>query len=345
MKTSYIFKTLLLGFALTTVTSCYDDVEKADYDKPTAKADVLPTVKISELDLYGTAAKATINVDIPEGAKVLEEGVVIDTIEDAPVASPSSSYFACDEVASGEQSAAITGMEAGKTYYVRAFARVEGQIVYGSNPTAIVATDDYEEALDENVDFGAEENAAKFTSVKTDESVQQFDLNSLEGLFGAPIYGYCNLFLHHESFFVNNSAKLASTLDESVLTYEADFTGKIFPAITVQALNMCSMLGEDYADLAGNFDIYISKEPINSVADLAKAELLQSCTFPTDANAEDFQLKVFSANIPLAYSGKCYISFYNKSWTNSALTKGNMGVTLVDMMLTSLHESEGDDAE
>lgn len=341
MKTSYIFKTLLLGFALTTVTSCYDDVEKADYDKPIVKADVLPTVNLSEVNQYGTAAKAVVNIDIPEGAKVLEEGVVIDTIADAPVASTSSSYFACAEVASGEQTVAVTGMEAGKTYYVRAFARVEGQMVY-SVAQPIVADDNYEEAIDEDVDLGAEENAAKFTSLKTEESVQQFDLNSLELLFGAPIYGYCNSILNHEALFVGNSAKIASSLDEGVLTYEADFTGKNFPALTVNALNMCSLLGEDFADLSGNFDIYISKEPIESVADLAKAEKLKSCSFPTDASAKDFQMKDFTVSIPLAYDGKCYISFYNKSWTNSALTKGNMGVTFVGLVLTSLHEKAAD---
>lgn len=75
---------------------------------------------------------------------------------------------------------------------------------------------------------------------------------------------------------------------------------------------------------------------------LPTLQKLKSCSFPTDASAKDFQMKDFTVSIPLAYDGKCYISFYNKSWTNSALTKGNMGVTFVGLVLTSLHEKAAD---
>lgn len=327
MKTSYILKTMLFSLALTGLTACYDDVEKADYDKPAAKVDVLPTITTDNVEVDGPVANVTLSLEIPDGVEVLQVGAVIDTIENASVASPSSKYTDC-EVKGGTQSLAITGLQDSVTYYVRTFARVNGAMVYGEGKKIMPS---YETSVDHEVDFVNE----NIVSIKGDQSVQEFDVNPLSVL-DLRSYGYVNTFLDHNALFMQGSASIASYDDENAMSYETDLTGKNMPQVTIQAFNMCAVFGENYAALAGDFDVYISKDPISSIADLANAEKLGECTFPTNPNDANFEIKKFTLPIPSTYDGKCYITIYNEAWTED-LTQGNMGVAILSLSLESVH--------
>mgnify|MGYP001532107576 FL=1 len=152
MKTSYIIKSLFLGLTLTGMAACSGDVDKADYDKAIVTPAVLPTVTTGDVVVSGVAAKATIDLQIPEGVEVSREGFILSTDPAAPLADASNKFYDFSKVKSGEQIAAITGLTAGTTYYIKAYAYVEGAMTYGETKT-IVATDDYERTTAIDIDF------------------------------------------------------------------------------------------------------------------------------------------------------------------------------------------------
>ena len=117
MKTSYIIKSLFLGLTLTGLAACSGDVEKSDYDKAIVTPTALPTVTTGDVVVSGVAAKATIDLQIPEGVEVTREGFILSTDPAAPLADASNKFIDFSKVKSGQQTAAITGLTAGTTYY------------------------------------------------------------------------------------------------------------------------------------------------------------------------------------------------------------------------------------
>lgn len=332
---SYIFKTLLFGLALTGTVACSDDLNKADYDKPAAKADILPTVTTGDVVVSGVAAKATIDLQIPEGANVLKEGIIYTNVEDASLADPRVHFVDFSKVKEGKQIAALTGLSAGETYYVKAYAYVEGQMVYGETKT-IKATDDYDYATDIYIDFTDPSLLTPFTSAAWGQSRQKFELVSLANIFGAGA-AYVNTVFEHEMMFGQGQAAFASNADEGVLTYELDLKDKNFARVNITAFNLCALFGADgYPTCPGNFDVYASEAPITSAEDLANADKIGSCTFSTDPTESTFQLNQINCSIPASYSDKVYVSIYNKSI--KATNNGNMGVAIMEFSVESLHQ-------
>lgn len=339
MKTSYIIKSLFLGLTLTGMAACSGDVDKADYDKAIVTPAVLPTVTTGDVVVSGVAAKATIDLQIPEGVEVSREGFILSTDPAAPLADASNKFYDFNKVKSGEQIAAITGLTAGTTYYIKAYAYVEGAMTYGETKT-IVATDDYERTTTIDIDF-TDANAlaaAPFSAVKLGESRQDFEIEPLDELGFRGYYGFVNTVLHHTGLFQQGQAAFGSNMDEGLLTYELNLTNVNFPEITIQGFNIAAIFGNNYPTNAGNFDVYASAAPITTAEELAEAEKIGSCKFSTDPTDQTFELNQVTCTVPASYTGKVYITIYNKSVRTATLVNGNLGVAIVGFTVTSLQK-------
>ena len=343
MKTSYIIKSLFLGLTLTGLAACSGDVEKSDYDKAIVTPTALPTVTTGDVVVSGVAAKATIDLQIPEGVEVTREGFILSTDPAAPLADASNKFIDFSKVKSGQQTAAITGLTAGTTYYVKAYAYVEGAVTYGETKT-ITATDDYERATAIDLDFTDADalETAPFSAVKLGESRQDFELEPLTVLGFRGYYGFVNTVLHHVGLFQQGQAAFGSNMDEGLLTYELNLTGLNFPEVTIQGFNLAALFGENYPTNAGNFDVYASAAPITTAEELAEAEKLGSCKFSTDPTDETFELNQVTCTIPASYTDKVYITIYNKSVRTATLENGNLGVAIVGFTVTSLQRKSAE---
>ena len=328
---SYIFKTLLFGLALTGTVACSDDLNKADYDKPLVKADKIPTVTTGEIVVSGTASRATANYQYEDGTVVLKEGMIVSTSKDAPLADASNKFFDFSTVAQGDQVVALTNLEAGTTYYVKAYAYVEGQMVYGETKT-ITATDDYERQDVLDVDFENDENLSVgiFGDTKTGFKLEP------AAIFGLSGYNlYTNTSFSHD-FFTTYQASFASAEEISVLNYELDLSDKNFAQVTVYGLNLCALFDDGYPTCSGNFDVLVSPVPITTPEALEAAEKIGTCQFPTDPTDSKFVENKVTCDIPITYTDKCYIGIYNRSV--AATSKGNMGVMVAGIVVSSLEK-------
>lgn len=334
MFRSNITKTLLLGLMLTAFAACSDDDEKADYDK-TTPVPTLPTVTTDAVEAYGTAAKATMTLTMTEGATVETQGFVVSTSTDATLSDESNTIVYVTGVVSGQpKTVAINNLEAGTTYYVKAFAYAPGGITYGETKE-ITATDDYERQTDYSADFSDMTAAAAddFTTVKLGETVYPFTPVSL-AIIGFNAWGFSSS-VFSPDLFETGSASLASYDEENILSYKADLTEKGFTQVWVQGLSMASLFGSTYAAYPGDFEVYVSEEPITTAEELATATKIGSVKFSTDPSADTFMLNDDTFDVPIEFDGVCYISIYNHSVYAAS---GNFGVIIAGFDLTSLHK-------
>lgn len=334
MFRSNITKTLFFGLMITAFAACSDDDEKADYDK-TLPTPTLPTVNTDAVEAFGTAAKATMTMTMTEGATVENQGFVVSTSTDASLSDESTTIVYVTGLVSGQpKTVAINDLEPGTTYYVKAFAYAPGGITYGETKE-ITATDDYERQTDYSADFSDMTAAAveDFTTVKLGETVYPFTPVSL-ALLGWDAWGFSSS-IFSPDLFETGSASLASYEEENILSYKADFTGKGFSQVWVQGISIASLFGDTYATYPGDFEVYISEEPITTAEELAAATQLGTVKFSTDPTADTYMLNDGTFDIPIEYDGVCYISIYNHS---VYATNGNFGVIIAGFDLTSLHK-------
>jgi hypothetical protein len=329
MKKSYIITALLMGLTATATLSCSNDYEKADYDKVLGNV-TLPTVTTDDVQVYGVAAKATLTVTAPEGVEVEEAGFVVSTTPDAALADAGNQIIKVSDLEDGvAKTTSFSGLTAGQTYYVKAFAYVEGGIAYGETKT-VTASNDYAYAPFYSTDFtdmtAADADAFTTFSVGTGDEFTPVSL----AIVGMRQWAFSSSVLS-PNLFSTGSASLSSTDIQNVLTYKADLTGKGFPTVTVGAINTACLFGDSYASQPGDFSILISKTPIESTADLATATVLKEVKFSTDPDAADFEEVSATADIPIDYDGECYISIYNHS-----VWGGNLGVLITEFTLSSL---------
>lgn len=335
MKRSYIFKALLFGLALGTTASCSEDLEKADYDKVQAKA-TLPTVTTNEVKNYGTALVATYTVTPAEGTTLLSQGVIVSTEKDAAIADASNTLIKANDFTTGQPvSASLTGLTAGKTYYVRAYAAVEGGIAYGETKE-ITANNDFEYVPFDGIDFTdmTAADAARFTFTKLGSTVNPFTpvaiSNKTWGLISS---------VFSPDLFQTNQGNLVSTDEENLATFEVDLSGKGLPAVTIEGLSLASLFGKDdfIKNYPGNFDVLFSTSPVTSKDELAKATLLGTCKFSTDPKDKEkkYMYNEITAILPTGTT-KGYITIHNHS-TYSA-DGGNLGVVITAITLSSLEK-------
>lgn len=331
---SYIFKTLLFGLALTGTVACSDDLNKADYDKPLVKADKIPTVTTGEIVVSGTAARAAANYQYEDGTIILKAGMIVSTSADASLADASTKFFDFSSVDRGDQVVALTNLVAGTTYYVKAYAYVEGQMVYGETKT-IKATDDFERKNVVDVDFENEQDLALLSVGNFANTVTGFKLEPAT-FFGLRGYNlFTNTSFDHD-FLTTGQAAFASREEESVLNYELNLSDKNFAQVTVTGLNLCALFEDGYPTCPGNFDVLVSPVPITTPEALEAAEKIGSCQFPTDPTDANFVQKSVTCDIPITYTDKCYIGIYNRSV--AATSKGNMGVMVAGIVVSSLEK-------
>lgn len=338
MKKTNILKTLLLGFTLAAFTGCGEDLDKADYDRQET-AGAMPTVVTGSVESYGIAAKASLTVNIPEGAEVKEAGFVVSTSAEMSLTDAGTQLVKADAVNSGEETpVALLDLVPGTTYYVKAYAYAKGGIVYGDTKT-ITASDNYERGYDFMVDFADPDFAdgQYFTGSKLDGSVVGFSLISLQNLFGVPQYAYVSS-PFHPGKLQNGSASLVSAEENNLLSMKADLTGKPFPAVTIDAFNLAALFGDSFADCPGDIDVYISEQPVTNAEELAAATLLGTCAFSDDTTSPDFEEKVVTYNLPLTYDGECYITIHSHCGHPNYYDGNNLGVLIIGMGLSSLHQ-------
>lgn len=336
MKRSYIFKALLFGLALGTTASCSEDLEKADYDKVQAKA-TLPTVTTGDVEVYGTAAAASFTVTPAEGTTLITQGVIVSTKKDAAIADSSNTIVKVSDITAGKPAmASITGLTAGKTYYVKAFAAVDGGIAYGDTKE-IKATDDYGYVDYDGIDFTdmTAGDASKFTFTKLGSTVNPFTPVSLAAL-GLRQWGLTSS-VFSPDLFQTGQASLASQDENNLASFAVDFTGKNFPAVTVEGLNLAAVFNStDYIEnYPGDFDVLFSTTPITSEDDLAKASVVGTCHFDKDAQSQKSQFNDVTIYIPQGTT-KGYITIHNHSTYTSK--GGNMGVVITAITLSSLEK-------
>lgn len=337
MKRSYIFKALLFGLALVTTASCSENLDKADYDQVQAKA-TLPAVTTGDIEMFGTAAAASFTVTPAEGTTLITQGVIVSTKKDAAIADSTNTIIKVSDITAGQPAtASITGLTAGTTYYVKAFAAVEGGIAYGDTKE-ITATDDYAYVDYDGIDFTdmTAADAAKFTFTKLGSTVNPFTPVSLAALGMRGQWGLTSSVFSPE-LFQTGQASLASQDENNLASLAVDFTGKNFPAVTVEGFNLASAFGSaDYIEnYPGDFDVLFSTTPITSEDDLAKASVVGTCKFDTNAQSQKAQFNDVTIYIPQGTTNG-YITIHNHS-TYSA-DGGNMGVVITAITLSSLEK-------
>ncbi len=339
MKIANIYMAFALGLSLTALTGCGEDLEKSDYDRPQVQVG-LPAVTTGDVEVFGTAATATFAMTVPEGVTVQEQGFVLGTDPELPLASESTTLVRVSNVTPGEQAQAnLTGLIADTTYYVKAYAYVEGGIAYGETKSFDTnRSDEYERQTDFAVDFtdATMADAARFTAVRLGATVNAFQPVSL-AILGADMWGFAASVLD-PVLYETGRVSIASPDENNLLTYKADFTGKNFPAVSIEAQNVASFFGDSYAQLAGDFDVLISEAPITNEEELAAATVLGTCKFATDPTVPTFGSNTVSFDIPAAFSGVCYITIHSHSTYDSSTGTGNFGIVVTGFRTTSLHQ-------
>lgn len=334
MKKAYIFKTMLLGLSLGMLSSCGEDLNKADYDYnlPTP---ALPTVTTGNVEVFGTAIKAGFTITNPEGLQVDNQGLLVGTTPDLALADSTTQVVQISNATSGQEAVtAVTGLTEGTTYYIKAFAYAQGGVTYGETKS-FEAAGGYERVVDYATDF-SDMNGTDiddFTTVKLGNTVNPFTPVSLQNL-DLPQWGFSSS-IFDPSLFSTMNGVIGSYDENNLLSFKADLTGKGFSSVSVEGLNIGTLFGTDYAGVPGNFDVYVSTEPITSEAELATATKLGTCAFATDPTAATYQFCTITADIPIEFDGECYITIHNHSiYAND----GNFGVVITDFRLSSLHQ-------
>lgn len=338
MKTNHLFLSATLLIAACGLSSCGEDLEKADYDRVPA-ATTAPTVITEDVEIYGNVVKATFNMTVPEGTTVVGQGFVVGTDPDLPLTGDNTTLHKIAQVTPGTPATiAIQGLQTGTTYYVRAYATTPSGIAYGETKS-VVATDDYEYATDAAVDFtdmtGAD--AALFTTVKLGETLNPFTPVSM-GIVGMAQWGFSSSCLSPD-LFSTAKASIVSPEEDNLLTYKANLTGLAFPRVVVEGVNLAALFGDSYATYPGDFDVLVSREPITNAEELAAATVIGSCKFPTDSEASNYELDIVTGAIPLEYDGECYITIHNHSVFGEE--SGNLGVVITAFGIESLHQKAG----
>ncbi len=342
MKKFNIFKTLLLGFTLTAFASCGEDMVKAEYDHP-LQPGALPQVTTDAVEAYGTALKATITMTALD-ATVEEAGIIVSTDPEMSLTSEGTTVQKVSGVVSGEPiTTAVSGLTPDMTYYVKAYAYVgNGGIVFGEVKS--VETDNsYVRSTFYACDFTdfTLADVANFSTLSLPNPDEvpgtpvAFTPVNLEGVLGSPIWGFSSS-VFHPDLFTTFSGQLTTYLANNLLSYAADFTGKGFPEVTVSGLNIGALFGEA---VAGDFNVLISKEPIETAEDLAAATVIGKGVFSTDPTAPTYTFTDVTCSVPIEYDGECYITIHNQSAYSLEGYTDNFGVVIMDFSISSLAPS------
>lgn len=334
-----IFTIMPALLAAATLSSCHEDLNMADYERPSLEG-AAPSVKKSEVKPFGVAAEVTVTAEVPEGTTFQEAGAIYglkENLELADTAVARATQTAAD--AAGDYKVAINGLRPDTTYYVRPYVFTSAGIAYGE--TVAVKTDNsyaqqpfYSEDFTQDMSQNAAFSAAQLSN---DGTALPFTNCSMAAV-GLRMYGWASSIMDVNKLFGQGKGSIVSKSVDNVLNYAIDLTGRSFVSVDITALNIGVLFGPDYLGVPGNFDVYVSTTPVQKAEDLDNAVQLGTFTFPTAEDAQGTDINTHSFEIPLQFSGKTYIVIRNKSYDDGE--NGNYGTAILGLDFSSLEKSK-----
>ena len=339
MKKINILKSVLLGCALMFTASCGNDYELDDFRQPAA-APTQTTVTTSTVEAYGVLAKAGLIVNVAEGSQVEEAGFLFGTNPELPLTDESTQRVQVSGYTSGEEKAiALNDLEPGTTYYVKAYAFADGNMVCG-DVKSITANNNFSREVYQTLDITSDQLGFIDFPNSGNDMMHVLDI--------APLFGMSQPCPVQKLSIINDEfTGINDPFAEGAMVIPVDFTGVAFPAITVAADNMGAIFGSPAN--SGNYSVFISKDPINTVEDLAAATKIATYNFPQAGGEYQYSEKSF--DVPFEFDGPCYIAIYSYSLYESKYAQylsslagsnrvANYGVLIEAVALSQLEEVE-----
>lgn len=339
MKKINILKSVLLGCALMFTASCGNDYELDDFRMPAA-APTQTTVTTATVEAYGVLAKAGLIVNVAEGSHVEEAGFLFGTNPELPLTDESTQRVQVSGYTSGEEKAiALNDLEPGTTYYVKAYAFADGNLVCG-DVKSITASNNFSREIYQTLDITSDQLGFIDFPNSGNDKMHVLDI--------APLFGMPQPCPVQKLSIINDEfTGINDPFAEGAMVIPVDFTGVAFPAITVAADNMGAIFGSPAA--SGNYSVFISKDPINTVEDLAAATKIATYNFPQAGGEYQYSEKSF--DVPFEFDGPCYIAIYSYSLYESKYAQylsslagskrvANYGVLIEAVALSQLEEVE-----
>lgn len=339
MKKINILKSVLLGCALMFTASCGNDYELDDFRMPAA-APTQTTVTTATVEAYGVMAKAGLIVNVAEGSQVEEAGFLFGTNPELPLTDESTQRVQVSGYTSGEEKAiALNDLEPGTTYYVKAYAFADGNLVCG-DVKSITASNNFSREIYQTLDITSDQLGFIDFPNSGNDKMHVLDI--------APLFGMPQPCPVQKLSIINDEfTGIKDPVAEGAMVIPVDFTGVAFPAITVAADNMGAIFGSPAA--SGNYSVFISKDPINTVEDLAAATKIATYNFPQAGGEYQYSEKSF--DVPFEFDGPCYIAIYSYSLYASNYAQylstlagskpvANYGVLIEAVALSQLEEVE-----
>lgn len=339
MKKINILKSVLLGCALMFTASCGNDYELDDFRMPAA-APTQTTVTTATVEAYGVLAKAGLIVNVAEGSQVEEAGFLFGTNPELPLTDESTQRVQVSGYTSGEEKAiALNDLEPGTTYYVKAYAFADGNLVCG-DVKSITASNNFSREIYQTLDITSDQLGFIDFPNSGNDKMHVLDI--------APLFGMPQPCPVQKLSIINDEfTGIKDPVAEGAMVIPVDFTGVAFPAITVAADNMGAIFGSPAA--SGNYSVFISKDPINTVEDLAAATKIATYNFPQAGGEYQYSEKSF--DVPFEFDGPCYIAIYSYSLYASNYAQylstlagskpvANYGVLIEAVALSQLEEVE-----
>ena len=339
MKKINILKSVLLGCALMFTASCGNDYELDDFRMPAA-APTQTTVTTATVEAYGVMAKAGLIVNVAEGSQVEEAGFLFGTNPELPLTDESTQRVQVSGYTSGEEKAiALNDLEPGTTYYVKAYAFADGNLVCG-DVKSITASNNFSREIYQTLDITSDQLGFIDFPNSGNDKMHVLDI--------APLFGMPQPCPVQKLSIINDEfTGIKDPVAEGAMVIPVDFTGVAFPAITVAADNMGAIFGSPAN--SGNYSVFISKDPINTVEDLAAATKIATYNFPQAGGEYQYSEKSF--DVPFEFDGPCYIAIYSYSLVESKYAQylsslagskrvANYGVLIEAVALSQLEEVE-----
>lgn len=340
MKTQ--LSALFAGLCLTVgLVACDDELVKSDYDR-LPSGQLLPEVVTGGVTMnFGTSAILQLTATAQEGMPIKDCGILVSTDTLPSLTAATTLRCKAAELSDeGQASIDATGLSDSTTYYYRAYAYTDNGIAYGETRSFYTNSSGIERLPDYILD----------TADRTMAAADDFQTPQLEGSEGDPftpcnlailgqrsLWGWVSTTFDVNLLFNQGNGYLAGDVD-NLLVLTADLSGRYFPQLQLTAFNLASAFGPDYADLAGNFEVYVQPASDEEAADLSAATLIGTGEFPTDPNDPEQGFKSFTFEIPSSFNGLTHIIVRNQSWMGD--TDGNLGLVIVDYQLSSLYRTE-----
>lgn len=314
-----LFNTIMSGFVLLGLAACSEDLEKADYDRPTFSGQGLPEVSAgSVLNNWGDVVSFSFSVTSGT-APVSQTGVFVNTSELLEVADPANIIGKADMAEGSEVTSEAYGLEMGKTYFLHPYAFTPNGIVYGE--THAFTTEQMDRRTDEELEFlfpSTIEDNFSFADVWGKNGDEDFvtwpSIQNLAGLLGIRSYGVITSVLDNDKFFQTGAGNIVADTTVNVISYDADFTGYNAVQVSFKLFPLAPLLG---GALDSPFEVYVSEDPITSPEDMERATLIGSGQLSVtqeevdkalDVMNFDNLIKEYSFYVPTKFSGTCHVA-------------------------------------